>query len=72
MTLLVISPRRITGLARANTTLLARNRLTLIYAVVLPLLPLGLLLVGDNNSRADAGRNSKTGNAEIGTSTIDL
>ena len=51
MTLLTISPRRITGLARANTTLLARNRLTLIYAVVLPLLPLGLLLVGDNPSR---------------------
>jgi len=50
MTLLDISPRRIAGLARANTTLLARNRLTLIYAVVLPLLPLGLLLVGENRS----------------------
>ena len=37
-------------MARANTTLLARNRLTFIYAVVLPLLPLGLLLVGDNSS----------------------
>ena len=50
MTLLDISPQRIAGLARANTTLLARNRLTFIYAVVLPLLPLGLLLVGDNSS----------------------
>ena len=54
MTLLEISPRRIAGLARANATLLARNRLTFIYAVVLPLLPLGLLLVGDNSSRAPA------------------
>jgi ABC-2 type transport system permease protein len=50
MTLLDISPQRIAGLARANTILLARNRLTLIYAVVLPLLPLGLLLVGDTSS----------------------
>jgi ABC-2 type transport system permease protein len=50
MTLLDVSPRRIAGLARANATLVARNRLTFIYAVVLPLMPLGLLLVGDKGS----------------------
>lgn len=37
---------RVTGLARANVLLLLRNRLTMVYAVVLPLLPLGLLLLG--------------------------
>jgi ABC-2 type transport system permease protein len=57
MTLLEISPQRIAGLARANATLVTRNRLTFIYAVVLPLLPLGLLLVGDNSSRS-AGANA--------------
>jgi ABC-2 type transport system permease protein len=57
MTLLGISPRHITGLARANATLVVRNRLTFSYAFVLPLLPLGLLLVGDNSSR-DAGANA--------------
>ena len=36
---------------------MARNRLTFIYAVVLPLLPLGLLLVGDNSS-GGAGANA--------------
>jgi ABC-2 type transport system permease protein len=50
MTLLDVSPQRIAGLARANTALLARNRLTFIYAVVMPLLPLGLLLVGGTSS----------------------
>lgn len=39
--------RRVTGLARANGLLLVRNRLTLAYGLVLPLLPMGLLLVGD-------------------------
>ncbi len=57
MTLLEISPTRIVGLARANATLVVRNRLTFIYAVVLPLLPLGLLLVSGNSSR-DAGANT--------------
>lgn len=52
-----VSPRRIAGLARANATLVARNRLTFIYAVVLPLLPLGLLRVGDNGSK-DVGANA--------------
>jgi ABC-2 type transport system permease protein len=42
-----LSPRRTLGLARANAVLVVRNRMTLLYAVVLPLLPLGLLLVGD-------------------------
>ncbi len=50
MPLLEFSPHRIAGLTRANATLMARSRLTLIYAVVLPLLPFGLLLVGDNSS----------------------
>ena len=36
---------------------MARNRLTLIYAVVLPLLPFGLLLVDDNGARG-AGANA--------------
>lgn len=57
MTLLNISPRRIAGLTRANATLVARNRLTFVYAVVLPLLPLGLLLVGDDSS-ATKGANA--------------
>ncbi|WP_435747399.1 ABC transporter permease [Nocardioides sp. SYSU DS0663] len=43
-----LSPRRTVGLARANAILVTRNRMTLFYAVVLPLLPLGLLLVGDS------------------------
>ncbi|GAA2019955.1 ABC transporter permease [Nocardioides kribbensis] len=38
--------RRVRGLARANATLMTRNRLTLLYAVVLPVLPLVLLLTG--------------------------
>lgn len=41
------SVRRVVALARANALLMARNRLTLIYAVVVPLLPLGLLLAQD-------------------------
>ena len=57
MTLLGMSTQRIAGLARANAILVARNRLTFIYAVVLPLLPLGLLIVGDNKS-AGAGANA--------------
>jgi ABC-2 type transport system permease protein len=39
--------RRVGGLAHANALLLLRNRLTLFYGLVLPLLPLGLLLAGD-------------------------
>lgn len=41
------SSRRITGLARSNTILMMRNQLTLAYAVVMPLLPLGLLFLGE-------------------------
>jgi ABC-2 type transport system permease protein len=57
VTLLDLSPRRIAGMTRANATLVARNRLTLIYAVVLPLLPLALLLLGANRSEG-AGANA--------------
>ena len=39
--------RRVTRLARTNALLMMRNRLTLSYALVIPLLPLGLLFVGD-------------------------
>jgi ABC-2 type transport system permease protein len=50
-----ISLSRTAGLARANATLVLRNRMTLLYAVVLPLLPLGLLLVGDGGDTDGAG-----------------
>lgn len=40
---LVPDARRVGGLAAANTRLLVRNRLTLTYALLLPLLPLALL-----------------------------
>lgn len=49
MTSHVLTPsrRRITGLTRSNALVLMRNRLNLSYAVVLPLLPLALLLIGE-------------------------
>ncbi|MDN4161050.1 ABC transporter permease [Nocardioides abyssi] len=50
-----LSLPRTVGLARANATLVVRNRLTLVYAVVLPLLPLLLLLVGDSGSEGSGG-----------------
>lgn len=43
------SLRRTTGLARANGILMVRNRLTFAYALVFPLLPLGLLFAVDRN-----------------------
>ncbi|MET1000141.1 MAG: ABC transporter permease [Marmoricola sp.] len=46
--------RRVTRLARTNATLVMRNRLTLSYALVMPLLPLGLLFLGDRGD-VDAG-----------------
>ncbi|VXB83724.1 ABC transporter permease [Nocardioides sp. AX2bis] len=50
------SVRRVVALARANALLMARNRLTLVYAVVVPLLPLGLLLAQDlSDPAAGAG-----------------
>lgn len=52
MTTFAISPRRTAGLAKANARLLIRNRLTLVYGIVLPLLPLALLLGGRGD---DAG-----------------
>lgn len=38
--------RRVLGMARANAVLLVRNRMTFVYAVVMPLVPLALLLAG--------------------------
>jgi ABC-2 type transport system permease protein len=52
MTVPTISRRRTMGMARTNTTVLMRNRLNLSYALLLPLLPLGLLFLGD---RGDVG-----------------
>ena len=56
MKVLDVSPKRVAGLSLVNARLVARNRLTLVYAVALPLLPLGLLLVGDNSSAGAAKR----------------
>ncbi|WP_066902766.1 ABC transporter permease [Millisia brevis] len=39
--------RRIAGMAKANALLLTRNRMTLAYAFIFPLIPLAWLLVGD-------------------------
>ncbi|MCD4523817.1 ABC transporter permease [Nocardioides sp. cx-173] len=49
------SRRRVVGLARANALLMTRNRLTLFYGVVLPLLPLLLLLAGERGDTAVGG-----------------
>ena len=38
---------RVTRLARTNTTLMMRNKLTMSYAVLMPLLPLALLFLGE-------------------------
>lgn len=45
-----LSLRRVTSLTRWNGILLSRNRLALVYAVVLPLLPLALLFTGERGS----------------------
>jgi ABC-2 type transport system permease protein len=45
-----LSLQRTAGLARANTTLVLRNGMAFTYAVVLPLLPLGLLVTDDGGS----------------------
>ena len=50
MTIVNLSLQRTAGLARANATLVLRNRMAFIYAVILPLLPLGLLLADDRSS----------------------
>ena len=42
---------RTLGLARFNSMLMMRNRTTLLYALVMPLLPLGLLFVGGRADR---------------------
>lgn len=44
------SVKRTASLTRWNATLLTRNRLAFVYAVVMPLLPLLLLLAGDRGS----------------------
>lgn len=44
------SRRRILGLSKANALLVARNRMTLLYAAVFPLLPLLLLFEGDGET----------------------
>ncbi|WP_380164435.1 ABC transporter permease [Jannaschia sp. R86511] len=54
--------RRVGGLAAANTRLLVRNRLTLTYALLLPLLPLGLLLITAEDPTA--------GTSTIGTALL--
>lgn len=48
--------RRVTRLARTNATLVMRNWLTLSYALVMPLLPLGMLFFGPQGD-VDAGSN---------------
>jgi ABC-2 type transport system permease protein len=50
-----LSRRRTVGLARANAVLVMRNRMTLLYAVVVPLLPLGLLLFGGTEEGGSNG-----------------
>jgi ABC-2 type transport system permease protein len=52
-----LSLHRIARLTRWNAILLSRNRLTLFYAVILPLTPLALLLGGDRGDEA-AGANA--------------
>lgn len=51
--------RRVLGMARANATMLVRNRMTFLYAVVMPLTPLALLLAADRGSET-AGISSLT------------
>jgi ABC-2 type transport system permease protein len=55
-----LSLRRIARLTRWNAVLLSRNRLTLFYAAILPLLPLVLLFGGERGSET-------TGASAIGT-----
>lgn len=55
--------RRILGLSRTNATLMMRNRLTLSYAFVMPLLPLALLFLGE---RGDV----ESGSSAIGTTVL--
>lgn len=49
------SRRRTLGLARTNALLLVRNRLTLVYALVLPLLPMAVLLSAGGSPDREAG-----------------
>jgi ABC-2 type transport system permease protein len=45
-----LSLRRTVSLTRWNMVLLSRNRLAFVYALVVPLLPLGLLFTGERGS----------------------
>jgi len=45
MTNATVSPSRIGGMARSNFRLMTRNTVTLLYAFVLPLTPIGLLFM---------------------------
>ncbi len=49
-TYLAPATRRVTRLARTNTTLMLRNRLTMSYALLMPLLPLALLFLGERGN----------------------
>ena len=55
-----ISRRRTIGLARTNATVLMRNRLNLSYALLLPLLPLGLLFLGERGDVSVGASNVST------------
>ena len=57
------SRRRVLGLARANALLMARNRLTLVYGLVVPLLPLLLLFAGERG-------NTEVGGAAVTTTLL--
>ncbi len=46
--------RRTSRLTRTNTLLMTRNRLTLFYAVAMPVLPLGLLFLGERGEVTSA------------------
>jgi ABC-2 type transport system permease protein len=54
MSTMTPAARRVSGLARTNTTLMMRNRLTMSYAILMPLLPLGLLFLNERGD-VDAG-----------------
>lgn len=55
MTTLALDPRRTAGLARFNFVLMLRNRTTMIYGLLIPLLPLALLFAVDPEPFSGAG-----------------
>jgi len=58
--------RRVLGLARANTVLLTRNKMTLAYALILPLTPMAFLLAGDRGD-STVGISAMAGVLMLGT-----